>query len=133
MNILKSPTMTKRLLIVDDEADIRDVIQVSLEEFAGWEVITAASSKEGLLTVQTGHWDAILLDVSMPDQDGLSMFEKLQADSFTKTIPVVLLTAKVLPSDHRRFAEIGVMGVIAKPFNPVTIWQQIAQILAWDK
>lgn len=122
--------MTKRILIVDDEVDIRDVIQASLEEFAGWEVITAASSKEGLLTAQTGKWDAILLDVSMPDQDGLSMFKKLQADPLTKTIPVVLLTAKVLPSDLRRFAEMGVIGVIAKPFNPVTIWEQITQILA---
>lgn len=123
--------MTKRLLVIDDEQDIRDVVQVSLEEFAGWQVETASSGEEGLRKVKTGKWDAILLDVSMPDLDGFSVFEQLQANSETRTIPVVLLTAKVLPSDRRRFAEMGVTGVIIKPFNPVTVWNQVAQILNW--
>ncbi|MFB2896180.1 response regulator [Aerosakkonemataceae cyanobacterium BLCC-F50] len=123
--------MSKRLLVIDDEQDIRDVVQVSLEEFAGWQVETASSGSEGLRKVKTGEWDAILLDVSMPDLDGFSVFEQLQANSATRTIPVVLLTAKVLPSDRRRFAEMGVTGVIVKPFNPVTVWNQVAQILKW--
>lgn len=123
--------MTKHLLVIDDEQDIRDVVQVSLEEFAGWQVETANSGKEGLHKVKTGKWDAILLDVSMPDMDGFSVFEQLQANSATRTIPVILLTAKVLPSDRRRFTEIGVTGVITKPFNPVTVWNQVAQILQW--
>jgi CheY-like chemotaxis protein len=123
--------MSKHILVIDDEQDIRDVVQVSLEEFAGWQVETASSGSEGLQKVKTGKWDAILLDVSMPDLDGFSVFEQLQANSATKRIPVVLLTAKVLPSDRRRFAEIGVTGVIVKPFNPVTVWHQVAQILKW--
>ncbi|XWK90576.1 MAG: response regulator [Phormidium sp.] len=123
--------MSKHLLVIDDEQDIRDVVKVSLEEFAGWQVETASSGEEGLQKVKTGKWDAILLDVSMPDLDGFSVFEQLQANSATKTIPVVLLTAKVLPSDRRRFAEMGVTGVIVKPFNPVTVWNQVAQILKW--
>lgn len=123
--------MTKHLLVIDDEQDIRDVVQVSLEEFAGWQVETANSGTEGLRKVKTGKWDAILLDVSMPDMDGFSVFEQLQADSATRTIPVVLLTAKVLPSDRRRFTDMGVTGVITKPFNPVTVWHQVAEILNW--
>lgn len=123
--------MSKHILVIDDEQDIRDVVQVSLEEFAGWQVETASSGEEGLRKVKTGKWDAILLDVSMPDLDGFSVFEQLQANSATRTIPVVLLTAKVLPSDRRRFAEIGVTGVIVKPLNPVTVWHQVAQILKW--
>ena len=123
--------MTKHLLVIDDEQDIRDVVQVSLEEFAGWQVETADSGKEGLRKVKTGKWDAILLDVSMPDMDGFSVFEQLQANSATRRIPVVLLTAKVLPSDRRRFTEMGVTGVITKPFNPVTVWHQVAEILNW--
>ncbi|MGA9382679.1 MAG: response regulator [Phormidium sp.] len=123
--------MSKHLLVIDDEQDIRDVVQVSLEEFAGWQVETADSGKEGLRKVKTGKWDAILLDVSMPDMDGFSVFEQLQANSATRTIPVVLLTAKVLPSDRRRFTEMGVTGVITKPFNPVTVWSQVATILKW--
>lgn len=124
--------MKKRLLIIDDEQDIRDVIQVSLQEFAGWQVVTAESGKDGLLKVKTASWDAILLDVSMPDMDGFCVFEQLQSDPSTRSIPVVLLTAKVLPSDRRRFAEMGVAGVITKPFNPVTIWKQVAQVLGWS-
>ncbi len=123
--------MSKHLLVIDDEQDIRDVVQVALEEFAGWQVETAASGEEGLQKVKTSKWDAILLDVSMPDLDGLSVFEQLQADALTQTIPVVLLTAKVLPSDRRRFAEMGVKGVIVKPFNPLTVWNQVAEILLW--
>ena len=123
--------MSKHLLVIDDEQDIRDVVQVSLEEFAGWQVETADSGQEGLRKVKTGKWDAILLDVSMPDMDGFSVFEQLQANSATQGIPVVLLTAKVLPSDRRRFTEMGVTGVITKPFNPVTVWNQVAEILKW--
>lgn len=124
--------MTKHLLIIDDEEDIRDVIQIALEEFAGWQATTAESGGDGLLKVKMGHWDAILLDVSMPDMDGFYVFEQLQADPSTCTIPVLLLTAKVLPSDRRRFAAMGVAGVIDKPFNPITIGRQIAELLAWE-
>jgi CheY-like chemotaxis protein len=124
--------MSKRVLIVDDEQDIREVVQISLEEFAGWTTNTAQSGQEGLLKAKDELWDAILLDVSMPDMDGFDVFEQLQADPATRSIPVVLLTAKVLPSDRRRFAEMGIAGVIMKPFDPVTVWQQLAEILGWD-
>jgi CheY-like chemotaxis protein len=123
--------MSKHLLVIDDEQDIRDVVRVSLEEFAGWQVDTAESGQSGLQKVKTGMWDAILLDLSMPDVDGFMVFEQLKANCTTQTIPVILLTAKVLPSDRRRFTEMGVAGVIAKPFNPVTVWSQVAEILKW--
>lgn len=123
--------MSKRILIVDDEQDIREVVQVSLEEFAGWTTGLAASGQEGVLKAKDGQWDAILLDVSMPDMDGFEVFDQLQADPATQSIPVVLLTAKVLPIDRRRFAAMGIAGVILKPFDPVTVWQQLAKILGW--
>jgi CheY-like chemotaxis protein len=124
--------MTKRLLIIDDEPDIRRIIQVSLEEIAGWEISTAESGSQGLMIVKTGQWDAIILDISMPDMDGYDVFNQLQSDPNTQSIPVVLLTAKVQPSDRRRFAQMGVAGVIAKPFNPMTISNQVAQNLGWE-
>ncbi|MBD2199923.1 MULTISPECIES: response regulator [Calothrix] len=124
--------MSKRLLIIDDEPDIRRIIQVSLEEIAGWEVSTAESGSEALIVVQSGKWDAIILDVSMPDMDGFEVFKRLQSDPHTQSIPVVLLTAKVQPSDRRRFAQMGVAGVIAKPFNPMTISNQVAETLGWE-
>lgn len=123
--------MTKRILLIDDDPDIRAVTQIALEKFAGWQVITAASGAEGLEQARQNPLDGILLDISMPDMDGFSVFSKLQADAATQKIPVVLLTAKVLPNDRRRFAEMGVVGVIPKPFNPVTVREQLVELFRW--
>ena len=124
--------MTRRILIVDDDDDIRDVIQVSLEEFAGWLTITAASGVGILQIVKAETPNAILLDISMPDIDGFQICEQLQSDPETQQIPVIVLTAKVLPSDRQRLREFQVAGVITKPFDPLTIWRQIAEILGWS-
>ncbi|MDX2243880.1 MAG: response regulator [Leptolyngbyaceae cyanobacterium bins.302] len=123
--------MTKRILLIDDDPDIRAVTQVALEKFAGWQVITAASGAEGLVQAQNKGLDGILLDISMPDMDGFSVFANLQANAGTRQIPVVLLTAKILPSDRRRFADMGVAGVMPKPFNPVTVCDQLAHLFGW--
>jgi CheY-like chemotaxis protein len=122
----------KSILIIDDEEDIRDVIRAALEDLAGWQVRSAESASQGILQAKAAPPDAILLDVSMPEMDGFACFCELQADPTTQPIPVVFLTAKILPSDRRQFAEIGVAGVIPKPFNPLTIWNQLAQILDWN-
>ncbi|BAY25329.1 two-component response regulator [Calothrix sp. NIES-2100] len=124
--------MTKQVLIVDDEDRIRELVQACLEELGGWATLTAGSGKEGLKIAQTESIDAILLDVSMPDMDGITVCEKLQANSVTKSIPVIFLTAKVQPSDRARFAQMGIAGVITKPFEPLTISQKVAEILGWD-
>lgn len=122
----------KRILVIDDEDDIREVAQLSLETVAGWEVLTACSGSEGLTKAATEQPNAILLDVMMPDMDGLATFQKLQANSATQHIPVVLLTAKVQAADRQRFAELGVTAMIAKPFNPLNLAHQVAEILGWS-
>jgi CheY-like chemotaxis protein len=66
--------MTKRILVIDDELDIRDVVCLSLEEFGGWQTAAAASGGDGLAQARAGTWDAILLDVSMPDMDGFAVY-----------------------------------------------------------
>ncbi|MBD2501463.1 response regulator [Anabaena azotica] len=124
--------MTKKLLIVDDEARIRELVQACLEDLGGWDTVAAASGTECLTIAQTQPVDAILLDVSMPNMDGFAVYEQLQANSTTKSIPVILLTAKVLPSDRAHFAQMGIAGMIAKPFEPVTISQEVADILGWE-
>lgn len=124
--------MTKRILIVDDEFEILFVLQRVFEDFAGWQTVTARSSVEGLAKTKTESLDAIVLDVSMPEMDGFQFIEQLQSDSKTASIPVVLLTAKVTPSDRQRFAQMNIAGVIAKPFDPMTVWQQVAEILQWN-
>ncbi|GAB1544477.1 response regulator [Scytonema sp. NUACC21] len=123
--------MTRQVLIVDDEERIRELVQICLSDLGGWDTLTAASGTEGLKIAQTQPIDAILLDVSMPEMDGFAVYEQLQANSATQSIPVILLTAKVQPGDRARFAQMGVKGTIVKPFEPTTISEQVAEILGW--
>lgn len=125
--------MTKRILVVDDEESLCDLACTCLEDLGGWEVIAAASGQEALLQAETNSLDVILLDVSMPEMDGFQCYEKLKAQPITQTIPVILLTAKVLPDDRIRFAQMEIAGVITKPFNPVLICEQIAELLGWTE
>lgn len=122
----------KRVLIIDNEPHIQEVAQICLETVAGWQVITADSGREGLVKAEAEQPDAILLDVMMPDMDGPTTFQKLQENRATRQIPVILLTAKVQASDRRRYAEMGLKDVIAKPFDPINLASQIAQALGWE-
>ncbi|NJR61930.1 MAG: response regulator [Cyanobacteria bacterium CRU_2_1] len=122
----------KRVLVIDDEADIREVAQVSLEIMAGLKVIVACSSREGLAKAETEQPDAILLDVMLPDMDGIATLHHLRANPNTRHIPVIFLTAKVKPSDQRRLANLGVKAVIAKPFKPAKLADQLLEVLGWS-
>lgn len=124
--------LTKRILIIDDEDDIREVAQLTLEAVGGWEVLTAESGSEGLRIAETELPDAIILDVMMPNIDGIATFNLLQKNVKTQNIPVILLTAKVQSTDQRRFTELGVRGIVPKPFDPMMLTQQVAEILGWS-
>ncbi|MBU6346523.1 response regulator [Cylindrospermopsis raciborskii CHAB3438] len=124
--------MKRRILVVDNEQYIQEVAKICLETVAGWEVLTAGSGKEGILQAENHQPDAILLDVMMPDMDGLSAFEKLQANPATQTIPVILLTAKIQIADRRRYSQLGIKSAIAKPFNPLELAHQVAAELDWN-
>ena len=124
--------MVRRILIIDDEDDIREVAALSLESVAGWEVIRASSGMEGLTRAAEYQPDAILLDVMMPGMDGPTTFRELRKNEATWRIPVLLLTAKVQSSDQRRFADLGVEAVLFKPFDPLTLSAQIASALGWN-
>ena len=122
----------RRILIVDDEDDIREVAKVSLEMVGGLEVLTACSGSEAIEKAKAELPDAILLDVMMPDMDGPTTFQNIRADAAIQHIPVIFLTAKVQANDHRKFAELGVSGVIAKPFDPLNLSAQVAKVLGWE-
>ncbi|QZZ19313.1 response regulator [Leptothermofonsia sichuanensis E412] len=121
--------MSKHVLIIDDEPDIREATQVCLEIAKGWRVTTASSSREGLEKAISEQPDVVLLDVMMPDMDGLVTFEHLRTNPTTRHIPVILLTAKAQPADRRHFTQLEVAGVITKPYDPITLADQIAQLL----
>jgi CheY-like chemotaxis protein len=122
----------RRILIIDDEDDIREVAALSLESVAGWHVSTASSGADGIRAAQTERFDAILMDVMMPAMDGPTTFREMQRSPDIANIPVVLLTAKVQGLDQRRFAGLGVAGVLFKPFDPLTLAEQMASTLGWS-
>ena len=124
--------INRTILIVDDEDHLRELVQLCLEDLAGWPTLTAASGKECLKILETERPGAILLDVSMPQMDGFAVYERLRSDPKTQSIPVILLTAKVLPSDRAKFEKMGVAGVITKPIEATTLTQEIAEILGWE-
>jgi len=124
--------VTKQILVIDDEDDIREVAQLCLEMLGGWQVLTASSGSEGLLLAEVEQPDAILLDVMMPDTDGIATFRELQANRITQHIPVILLTAKVQSADRRQFAGLGVTALITKPFDPLSLAEQVAAALGWS-
>ncbi|WP_434686430.1 response regulator [Pseudanabaena minima] len=123
--------LTKSILLIDDEPNLAQVIAVCLESFKGWKVQIANSGKAGLSIVESLKPDVILLDVMMPEMDGITVFQHLQQNLNTQKIPVILLTAKVQASDRARFAQLNIAGTIAKPFEPLQIADQIAQLLKW--
>ena len=120
----------KRILLVDDEASILAIASVGLKR-AGWTVLTAASGKECITKAVTEQPDAIVLDVMMPEMDGLATLKQLQDNSQVKHIPVIFLTAKVQKADRRRFYAFGIRGFITKPFDPTTLASQISGFLGW--
>ncbi len=121
-----------RVLIIDDEDDIREVAALSLEATAGWTILTASSGSAGIAVASAEQPDAILMDVMMPEMDGPSTFKLMQGNPAISGIPVVLLTAKVQGVDQRRFADLGVAGILFKPFDPLTLSAQIAEVLGWQ-
>jgi two-component system, chemotaxis family, response regulator PixG len=122
-------TIGKRVLVVDDDRSIREVVSMCLHKLKGWDVLTAASGQDGLNEVQLNNPDVIILDVMMPEMDGLAFLRQLRKNDSTKLIPVVLLTANRYLPDKDLLNELGVVDVIAKPFLPVNLVRQIDKAL----
>ncbi len=121
----------KRVLIIDDEEAIQTVVQFGLNLAAGWEVLTASSGREGIQRAEAEHPDMILLDVMMPEMDGLSTFQQLRQAPETRSIPVIFLTAKAQSAEKHLFQNTGANGVITKPFNSLDLAAQITRMLDW--
>ncbi|MBE9110478.1 response regulator [Nodosilinea sp. LEGE 07298] len=122
----------KRILIIDDEADVREIAKISLEITRQWEVTTAASGEEGVRLASTYHPDAILLDVVMPKTDGLATLKQLSKNTDTCHIPVILLTATLRLATQQTFVAAGARAVLVKPFDPGLLGGQIETVLGWS-
>ena len=122
----------KTVLVVDDEAIIRECIQIGLEAYRGWKVLQADTGISGLATAKEEQPDVILLDVSMPGMDGITTLQELQQDEATRHIPVIMLTALSGENDRRIYGELGATWLISKPFDLAELPNQLATLLGWD-
>ena len=124
--------MTRRLLVVDDEPDVRAVVRLSLEHVGGWRVVDVDGGLAGVEVARREPPDAVVLDVMMPGTDGPATFRLLQSDPRTADIPVVMLTARVDRADRDVWLAMGVRAVLAKPFDPVQLPAQLRHGLGWE-
>lgn len=118
-----------RILYIDDEADIREVAQMSLELEPAFEVRTCGSGSEGIAEARAWRPDLILLDVMMPEMDGPAVLARLREDPATAAIPVVFITARAQAQDVAKLEALGARGVLAKPFDPMALADQARDFL----
>ena len=120
--------MAKKILAVDDEKHIVRLVQINLEK-EGYEVATANTGREALEKVASFQPDLIVMDVMMPEMDGLEALSRLKADPATSEIPVIMLTAKAQDSDVFRGWQAGADLYLTKPFNPAELLTFVKRLL----
>jgi two-component system OmpR family response regulator len=118
-----------KILLIDDDDDVRRVAHLSLSRLGRMEVVDEGSGASGLLRAAVERPDAILLDVMMPGMDGPATLAALRADPATASIPVLFLTAKAMASEVERLLRLGALGVLTKPFDPLTLAAQVRRAL----
>ena len=119
-----------RILYVEDDPDIQAVAQLALEAVGGFTVYLSDSGADGLLAAAREQPDLILLDVMMPGMDGPTTLASLRADPDVMGIPVIFVTAKVQPAEVEHFTSLGALGVISKPFDPMTLADVVTELWA---
>ena len=125
--------LPRKVLVVDDDDVIREVAKVALEVVGGWQVSTATSGDEAGRLAVTEHPDVVLLDVMMPGLDGPSTAVLLSGDPATREVPVIFLTAKAPLTDDQISATPNLVGVITKPFDPMSLARQVCSLVGWEE
>ena len=118
------------ILMIDDDPAISYLAEMGVRRSKGWTVSTATSGASGLAIAESEQPDAILLDMMMPGMDGLATLKQLRSNPKIQHIPVIFLTAKAQASDSVEIRKEGAAGLIAKPFDPNLLADQIEEILA---
>ena len=116
------------MLVIDDERSIRMLCRVNLAA-SGMKVYEASDGRQGLELARRERPDLVLLDVMMPELDGWSVARELAADDETRDIPIVFLTARADPADRRLGEQLGGVGYVVKPFDPVSIGDFVENVL----
>ena len=119
-----------KVLLVDDDDDIRSIGELALVRVGGMRTVLASSGAMALEVAAREQPHVVLLDVMMPGMDGLTTFRRLREQPATAAIPVVFVTAKVQRHEVQRYLDLGAIGVIGKPFDPMTLPDELRAIMA---
>src|SRR5580700_11093193 len=119
------------ILYVDDDPDICSVVQATLRLVPGLNVQTADSGERAIDLAYELRPDLVLMDVMMPGLDGPSTFARLRESALLAEIPVIFMTAKVLPAEIAQLLQLGAIGVIVKPFDPLKLYGELFSL--WNK
>jgi CheY-like chemotaxis protein len=119
-----------KILVVDDEADVRDVVTAILKQ-AGYDVIVAEYGLSRYSKAQSEDPDLVLLDLTMPVVDGFEVLDKLKKNPSTRSIPVIILTAKIDPASERECMRLGAADYIKKPWGPRELQDRIGMVLGY--
>ena len=118
-------------LMVEDEADIQNVAKLALESVGNFTVHICSSGSDAVAELPGFDPDIILLDVMMPGMDGPDTFKAIRRLGGYESLPIIFMTAKVMETDREYYHSLGASGVIAKPFDPMTLSDQIREI--WNQ
>jgi two-component system OmpR family response regulator len=122
------PKALRTVLYVDDEPDIRQIVQLALGLEQGLTVHTGESGEQGLELARQLRPDLLVLDVMMPGLDGPATLKRMREDPAIAHIPVIFMTAKAMPREVALFRSMGAIGVIGKPFDPMKLSKQVLSL-----
>ncbi len=122
----------QKILLVDDDPNIQMIAQMGLEDRPEWKVSLASSGIEALEKFSAEKPDLVLLDMMMPGMDGVTTLSKIKEQPEYSHIPIIFMTAKVQKHEIEKYLTTGVAGIITKPFDPMTLTQDIINIVGHD-
>ncbi|MCC7017189.1 MAG: response regulator [Rhodospirillales bacterium] len=126
-------THLTRIMHVDDEPDIRDVARLALETLGGFTIESCASGDEAIAKAPAFKPDLFLFDEMMPGLDGPTTLRRIREIAGLENTPAIFMTAQAMPGDIERFKALGALDVIAKPFDPMTLAEQVRTIWAQNR
>ena len=129
---MTTPGSRGLLVLVDDEPDIRTIASMALEQLGGWSVLEAGDGASALEMILAHPPDLVLLDVMLPDTDGPTVFSQLRRHAATRRVPVIFMTARTQAHERARYADLGALGVIEKPFDPMQLAAEIDRLMAQE-
>lgn len=118
----------ERALLIEDNDRNRKLARAALE-MAGFDVVSAATGSEGIEAALNGEFDVVLLDIQLPDMDGVRVLEALRAGTTTRSLPVVAVTASAMQSDRIRLLDAGFDGFITKPIDVPTFPDRVREVV----